>query len=52
MLNISTEIILLCFDKMKDVTLMGSIIAKKKDKNKKQKKQTNTDIPKLTINQY
>ena len=41
MLNISTEIILLCFDKMKDVTLMGSIIAKKKTKIKNKKnKQT------------
>ena len=41
MLNFSTEIILLCFDKMKDVTLVGSIIAKKQNKTKqKPNKQT------------
>ena len=41
MLNFSTEIILLCFDKMKDVTLIDSIIAKKQNKTKQNKKQTN-----------
>ena len=41
MLNFSTEIILLCFDKMKDVTLIDSIIAKKQNKTKqKPNKQT------------
>ena len=46
MLNFSMEIILLSFDKMKDITLKNSIFAKKK------KKKTNTDIPKLTIPNY
>ena len=50
MLNFSTEIILLCFDKMKDVTLIDSIIAKKQNKTKT--KQTNTGIPKLTVPNY
>ena len=42
MLNFSTEIILSCFVKIKDITLMVSIIAKK----------ANTDIPKLAIPNY
>ena len=49
MLNFPAEIILLCFDKMKDMTLMDSTFATTK------KQKTNTDIPKLTIpnhNQY
>lgn len=44
---------------MKDITLMESSFAKKKQKTKqsknqikKQKNQTNTDIPKLTVLNY
>ena len=37
-------------DKMKDITTMNSIFAKKKTTTKN--KQTNTDIPKLTIPNY
>ena len=42
MLNFSLEIILLCFDKMKDFTVMDFIFAKK----------TYIDVPKLTIPNY
>ena len=36
---------------MRDITLMDSIFATKK-KNKQKNKQTNADIPKLTILNY